>query len=280
MALGCAGRSRALSSPALRGRTCLLPSSLWQVSSCPHIQTWDGLVSQEPVLCPSLRLVQGPHHLSASIQPFRGAWSLSGMMAPLCPHLHQPQLLMHPRSCVAPIYGVCWDSSLIPPTLGASAWSVIASRGRHDVFALPPAKGWQRVSLYLLGMDPPGQPERASGLGAPQRVSLSTRLGHHGLSTWPEGASVSIIALHGPLSTSLLLEQLQLKPREIWRDGAYEGNHALSSLPAQCLDGTTLGSFWSGWGWLCPFLREGSPSCSPSTVLRDPACWFLSSWKS
>lgn len=150
MALGCAGRSRALSSPALRGRTCLLPSSLWQVSSCPHIQTWDGLVSQEPVLCPSLRLVQGPHHLSASIQPFRGAWSLSGTMALLCPHLHQPQLLMHPRSCVAPIYGVCWDSSLIPLTLGASAWSVIASRGRHDVFALPPAKGW-RVSLYLLG---------------------------------------------------------------------------------------------------------------------------------
>lgn len=40
-------------------------------------------------------------------------------------------------------------------------WSVIASCGRHDVFTLSLAKGWQQVSLYLLGMDPPGQPEGA-----------------------------------------------------------------------------------------------------------------------
>lgn len=134
----------------------------------------------------------------------------------------------------------------------------------------------RRGGRVLLGTDPPGQPEGSPRLGAPQRVSLSTRLGHRGLSAWPEGA---IIALHGPVSTSLLPEQLQLKPREIWRDGAHEGNHTLSSLPVQCLDGTTLGSLCSGWGWLCPFLREGSPSCSSSTVCV-PACWLLSSWKS
>lgn len=54
---------------------------------------WDGLVSQEPALCPFLGLVQGPRHLSASIQHFPGTWSLSGTKAQPCSPLHQPQLL-------------------------------------------------------------------------------------------------------------------------------------------------------------------------------------------
>lgn len=137
-------------------------------------------------MCPFLRPVQGSHHLGASIHHFHGT------KAQPCSHLHLPQLLVGSRSCLAPIYGVCWDSSLIPPTLGALAWSVIASCGHHDVFTLSPVKRGQQVSLYLLGMDPLGQPEGAPWLGAPTEdverwhLRRASHCLHSLLSAWME----------------------------------------------------------------------------------------------
>ncbi|XP_058699755.1 insulin-like growth factor 2 mRNA-binding protein 2 isoform X5 [Poecile atricapillus] len=143
-------------------------------------------------------------------------------------YIPDEELLVGPRSCMAPIRGVCWDSSLIPSTLGASAWSVITSCGHHDVFTLSTVKGWQQVSLYLLGMDPPGQAEGAPWLGAPTEAT-------------------------GDLERWSLQRASQ------------------SSLPIQCLDGTTLGFPLERVGLALPFSHPAAPL--PLSVL-------LSSWKS
>lgn len=108
---------------------------------------------------------------------------------------------------MAPLYGVRWDSSSIPPTLGASACSVIASRGRHDMFILFLVKVWHRTKCPC--------------------------------TCWEWILQANLRELHG--------WEHQLKPWEIWRDGAYT-----VFTPYSVLGWNHSGSLWSGWAWPCP----------------------------
>lgn len=102
---------------------------------------------------------------------------------------------------------------MIPPTLGASAWSAIASCGRHDVFTLSPVKGGSKCPCTC----------------------------------WERILQANLRELHG--------WEHHLKPWEMWRDGAYEGNHIVFT-PNSVLGWNHSGVPLERVGCALPFSQE------------------------
>lgn len=82
--------------------------------------------------------------------------------------------------------------------------------------------------------------------------SVIASCGHHDVSAlWRRGGSKCPCTCWEQILQANLRElhgwERQLKPREIWRDGAYT-----VFTPYLVLGWNHSGSLWSGWGWPCP----------------------------